>query len=76
MQAMCNQVDTGQPGASEHAKKERILRAAIKARDRMGGVKTHYETLMSRLGDETAKGSCHAALCSHSQTLYAANEIL
>ena len=69
MQAMCNQVDTGQPGASEHAKKERILRAAIRARDRMGGVKTRYETLMSRLGDKTAKGSCHA-------TLYAANEIL
>ena len=41
------QVDAGQPGGREHGRKERILRAAITARDRLCAVKSHCEALLS-----------------------------
>ena len=46
----------GSPGSIEHARKERILRAAIKARDSIVQAKLHCEALMDELRGQRISG--------------------
>ena len=49
-------MDVGSPGSIEHARKERILRAAIKARDSIVRAKLHCEALMDELRGQRTSG--------------------
>lgn len=55
--SLSNQVEADQPGSTAQGRKERILRAAISARDRLCDAKTHCEALLRSSASRSTPGA-------------------